>query len=192
MRAAFIRLWLLLIAPCVLVAATSAQSTNLEPNHPHDKLLPTVTYQMVLQGETSPHYEISVDSSGNAAFRSREPLDTQQIGTGEGKILKFTIGQPTSQHIFELAREANYFEHASAPAMSTLDSTFATNNALSNTLTYSYGPLFAPFKGERSIRGSITYSTTEDRALTQLTAIFNRIYQVLQQGPPTQPINTAP
>lgn len=187
-----LRLLLLLIALCVLVAAAYSQAPTLDPKRPHDQLLPTVTYEQVLQGETSPHYAITVDSSGNAALRSREPLTQQQIGTGKGRLLKFTIGQPTTMHIFQLARQARYFEHASAPAMATLDPTFATNSALSNTLTYSYGPLHNPYQGARSIRSSITFSSTQDFALAQLTATFNRIYNVLQHGTPTQPINIAP
>jgi hypothetical protein len=200
MRSRFlVKLLVTAAAVCLLLTAAYGQNLdkrplvpNLEPRHSQDQLLPVISFELVLEGETSPSYAISVDSSGNAAFRARELLSERQVGAGQSDIMKFTIGQPTCTRIFELAQQANYFEHGSAPAMAALDPTFGNTTGVFTTVSYSYGPLYPFDKGLRSIRSSITYSGTNDPALQQLTAIFESIYHVLQQGTPAQPVNVAP
>jgi len=188
---------LLLLAPAygqVNLAPKRPNSPNLEPNRRADQLVPTVSYELVLAGEKVPSYVISVDSSGNAAYRARELAPTPQRGSSNSSpdFLKFTVAQPTCVQIFQLAQQAGYFEHGSAPAMAALDPTYSRANTVYRTLSYSYGPLYSPNSGTRSVRSSISFSDANDSSLQQLTGIFDGIYRVLQQGRPTQPVNVVP
>jgi hypothetical protein len=176
--------FLAIAAVCVLGAGAYAQAPNLEPKTPQDKRVPTVTYELVLPGEMSAHYAISVESSGNAAYRSRAigAGDQEQIATGDAHILKFTLSQPTCMRIFELARQANYFEHPSVSSVPTLDPMFARSGASFNTLSYSYGPLYSFDEASKSVRNSITYTHPEDPAIRQLTSIFESISRSVESG----------
>jgi hypothetical protein len=174
---------------CVLAATAHAQAPNLEPNTPFDRREPTVTYEFVYPGQNSPDYAITVESSGNAAFRSRK-ISGEPAVNGEAYVVKFTLSRPTCERIFALARQASYFEQKPASGVATLNPIFARGSTWFNTLTYSYGQ-YSWDHGSKSVRNSITYTRTSDPAIRQLTAIFVSISRSLQTGRIEEAANVA-
>ena len=173
-------------AACALAAVAHAQTPkhlpNLEPKTPRDMRLPTITYELVLRGETEARHVLSVDSAGNAAYRTRATSSNhqRQMASGEARILKFTVSQPTCTRIFELARQANNFGGSSSNAP--LDSTFATTNARFTTLSYSYGPLRSFNAASKSVRNSLTFTKPPNTVIQQLTSLLEKMADSLERG----------
>ena len=172
-------------AACLLTPAhaqTPKHGPNLEPKTPRDMRLPTITYELVLRGDTQARAVLSVDSAGNAAYRTRalSAEHQEQITAGEARIVKFTVSQPTCTRIFELARQANYFAGDSSSTV--LDPTFSKLGARFITLSYSYGPLYSFDDAAKSVRTTVTFSTPPNSALQQLTSIFESMADSLERG----------
>ncbi len=162
---------------CILLAGAYAQAPNLEPNDPNFKVVPTVTFERVYPNATAANYAISVESSGNAAYRSEElgPGVRQEIATGEPYILKFTISETTSIRIFRLTRRANYFKGSSSADNS-------VTNTGNITLTYGEGPADSFGHRTNGVRNSVTYNDSTNPAIRQLTGIFEGISNSIQLG----------
>ncbi len=104
-------------AVLTLAAVAAAQTPDLEPDQPvHNPPLPTITYKFNFPGSIPSNYAISIESTGRAAYRSNAPEDESaayatpgQPQKGEPYIERFTISQPTADHIFDLAGKVNYF-----------------------------------------------------------------------------------
>ena len=171
---------------CVLCVGAQAQTPkhlpNLEPKTPRDMRLPTITYELVLPGETEARHVLSVDSAGNAAYRTNGARSNPQEQTASGEsrhIVKFTVSQPTCTRLFELAREANYFEGSAANAP---DQTFAKTSTRFITLSYSYGPLKSFNAASKSVRNSMTFTKPPDTVLQQLTSMLEKMAESLEHG----------
>ncbi len=162
---------------CLSIAAAYAQPPNLEPDRPHFKVVPTVTFERVYLNSTSAHYSIAVDSFGNAACYSEElaPGARQEIPTGEPYILKFTISDATSMRIFQLAQQANYFK----PSPSAANSAPSPGN---KTLSYAEGPADSFGHWTNGVRSYVTYKDSTNPAIRQLTTIFEGIFNSIQLG----------
>ncbi len=162
---------------CILLAGAYAQVPNLEPNDPNFRVVPTVAFERVYANATAANYAISVESSGNAAYRSEElnPGARLESATGEPYILKFTISETTSMRIFRLTRQANYFKGNSR-----------ADNSVSNTgnitLTYGEGPADSFGHSTNGVRNSVTYNDSTSPAIRQLTSIFEGISDSIQLG----------
>ena len=167
-------------AACILGAGAFAQTPNLEPKTPHDARVPTITYELVFPGEVSPRHVISVDSAGNAAYRSRTIGSGER--TGEAHIVKFTMPQPTCTRIFELAQQANYFGGKSVSGSATLDPASSKTSTKFTTLTYSYGPTYSFDDTAKHIRNSMTFTRSADPVIQQLTSIFEGIAGSFERG----------
>jgi hypothetical protein len=144
--------------------------------------LPTITYELVPRDATEARHVLSVDSAGNAAFRTRAASSDhqEQIVSGEARILKFTVSQPTCTRIFDLARQANNFGgNSSNPP---LDPAFAKTSARFTTLSYSYGPLYTYNAASKSERNSITFTRPPNTVIQQLTSILEKIADSLERG----------
>jgi hypothetical protein len=72
-------------------------------------VVPTVSFTLDFPGTNPDHYGISVTSDGHASYVSDGKL-SNDAEPGEPYSLDVTISQPTVLHIFELAKQANYFE----------------------------------------------------------------------------------
>lgn len=186
---------------CMLGAGAHSQTRkdlpNLEPKTPRDMRLPTITYELVLRGETEARHVLSVDSAGNAAYRTRPAGSNHEEQPGESRILKFTVSQPTCTRIFELARQANNFGGDSsnpplnpntpiAGAPGTLDPTFARTSARFTTLSYSYGPLRSFNAAAKSVRNSVTFTKPPNAVLQELTSMLERMADSLERGQITE------
>jgi hypothetical protein len=169
------------------LAGAQAQAPDLDPGTLHDKLVPTVSYELVYTGEKSAHYAISVDTSGDAAYLSYAlaPESKTETVSGAPYVVRFTLAQTTCQRIFDLARQVNDFsQHGGIPSdqILPLDPTVAYPGASIKTLSYSYGPTVSWFDASKSVRNSFTYAYPTSPALQQLTSIFEDIAHTIEQG----------
>src|SRR5512146_1602910 len=91
---------------CVAAPSSWAQTPKLESN---GASVPVVSFDFVWASNKPPHYAIAVDSTGTAAYRSDENLESTEA-TGDPYVLKFVVEEPTRSKIFALAKESNYFK----------------------------------------------------------------------------------
>src|SRR5512146_160039 len=91
---------------CVAAPFFWAQTPKLESN---GASVPVVSFDFVWASNKPPHYAIVVDSTGTAAYRSDENLEST-AATGDPYVLKFVVEEPTRSKIFALAKESNYFK----------------------------------------------------------------------------------
>ena len=184
---------LVIAAACVLSAAAHSQTPkdrpNLEPKNRGDMRLPTITYELVFPGDKEARHVLSIDSAGNAAFRTHAESSSHQEQSGERRILKFTVSQPTCTRIFELARQANDF--AGGPPNPPLDPAFARTSSSFTTLSYSYGPLKSFNAAARSERNSVTFTKPPNTVLQELTSILERMAESLERGQIAEAANMA-
>jgi hypothetical protein len=175
---------LAIAAACVLGASaqTPKHGPNLEPKTPRDMRLPTITYELVFPGDTEARHVLTVDSSGNAAYRTRATSaeHPEPIAAGEARILKFTVSQRACTRIFELAREVNNF--AGSSSNPPLDPTFSKSSTRFVTLSYSYGPLKSFHADAKSVRSSITFTRPPNTVIQRLTSILEKMAESLERG----------
>ncbi len=94
----------LLIAILVLATFTGAgyaQTPNLEPNSKTSPL-PIVSFEFELPGSTPPHYSISIEPDGKAAYRADEVPAAGAGASDQPYMLKFIVSEPTRARIFDL------------------------------------------------------------------------------------------
>jgi len=134
--------------------------------------MPVVKFELAFPGATPPHYTISVESTGPAAYRS----DRADVETADDNAFttKFVVSEATRRRIFELAKKANFFKG---------DFEYRKNNVAntgSKTLTYQHGPHGATAAEEVYNRTTYNYSTHP--AIQELTDIFQKMSATLEFG----------
>ena len=154
------------------------QTPNVEPNTPGDKTVPVVAFDLAFSGATPSHYAIAVESTGGAAYRSDDigTQGEQASAAGDPYLLKFTVSEPTRTRIFQLAREAHYFQGNFNYTKTRVADTGT------KTLSYSEGPanaFAAPTNGKRS---QTVYNYSQNPSIQELTAIFQRISTTIELG----------
>ncbi|MGH9522488.1 MAG: hypothetical protein ACRD3E_08145 [Terriglobales bacterium] len=90
-----------------------AQAPNLNPQVPPEQQIPVVKFEFVLPGGNPPHYALSIEAGGAAAYRSdAEPAtgSTPGVGGEQPYFLKFDISHITADKIFALAKDLNFFQ----------------------------------------------------------------------------------
>jgi hypothetical protein len=161
-----------------MLAASYAQTPNLEPNQPGDKPVPQVAFDLVFPGVTPSHYSVAVQSTGRAAYRS-DDLGTQgkqSSAAGEPYLLEFTVSEPTRTRIFQLAQQTNYFQGDFNYTKTRVADTGT------KTLSYSEGPANSfdtPTSGKRT---QTVYNYSQNPAIQQLTSIFQQVSATLELG----------
>ena len=156
----------------LLAAFAFAQTPDMDPNSSAQQV-PTVTFEFVWPAVQPSHYSITVQSSGRAAYRA-EP---EPKGSGDPYILNWTMSDALRKRIFDLARQAHFFQGDFDYKKGKIANTGV------KTLTYSQGPQSAP--GLTSTQGSshqTTYNWSENVAIQQLTEIFQDISATLEFG----------
>jgi hypothetical protein len=169
---------LLLFLACSFISLAQstislAQTTDPEPKR-NDAPVPVVMFDFNFPGGSPAHYSISVESTGRASYRS-------DAGTSSGDqqpyTSQFTISDAVKRQIFDLAKQTHYFQgdfeyHGGRVA-----------NTGSKTLTYSEGAqrpdLNNPTNGKST---HTTYNYSQNPAIQQLTAIFQKISATLEFG----------
>src|SRR5579864_7128331 len=98
--------WMLVSSLLLLALALTAQVPDLHPQRTFTPE-PIVSFSLELAGAVPPYYSISVESTGDAAYRSSPvPGDME----GDPYITKFVASQAARTRVFELAKKLHYFK----------------------------------------------------------------------------------
>jgi hypothetical protein len=144
-----------------------AQVPTLDPRSPNDKPAPLVTFEFTLAGSSPPHYGLTVEVGGRAAYRSDDTVPaTSGEESGAPYMTKFVISGGTADRIFDLAKSLNYLKgdfefHGGRIA-----------NMGSKTLGFRNG----------ETNNSTTYNYTQNQTLQQLTSLLQSISNTLEYG----------
>lgn len=148
----------------VWTASTFAQTPIIEPRTSPDAQPPIVSFDFVLAGAQPPHYSLSVESSGKAAYRSDDALNDEAKENGDPFQVKFILSPQTAQRIFDLAKALNYFKgdfeyRGGRVANMGAKTLIFKNGTAENTTTYNY---------------------SQNADLQQLTTLFQGIASALE------------
>src|ERR1700716_118952 len=146
-------LLLLFLALCVAVIPRSSAQTA------------TITYTQDFPGSEPAHYSIAVSQEGHARYESSGKLSNDSDGL-ETYQHEFELSPKNRGRIFELARQAKYFDTQVDSANSKLAFTGAKK------LTYQDGQRIH----------SATYNYSRLPAVEQLTAFFQNLSATLEYG----------
>jgi hypothetical protein len=138
---------------------------------------PTVTFTLDRPALEPHHYTISVDAIGRGSYQiapahaganwiSEESL----VSEGPPEIVKFTMDPATVRHVFELARQTNYFHGDFDYHKHRIADTG------SKTLAYA----------DSSRAGQTAYNWSENSAIAELTRIFTGVAATLDLAPRLQ------
>jgi hypothetical protein len=140
---------------CILASAAPAAQ---------EKTPPTISFTLDFPGSQPEHYEISVSSDGGTVYDSSARVDPE-TGTADPFHLDFVISKYGRQRIFDLARQAHYFE-------GTVES--KKHMALTGRKTLRYKD------GERSTQATYNYSSLAP--MQELTEFFQSVSTTLELG----------
>ena len=127
--------------------------------------LPSVSFSLDFPGSTPAHYGITISSDGHASYVS-DGTTTGGASSDQPYTSDFTISQATANRVFELTKQADYFQGK-------LD-TKKKNIASTGDKTLLYND------GQRSTVGSYNYSSSA--AVQELTKIFENLSATLEFG----------
>jgi hypothetical protein len=150
----------------LLGASFSAFGQSAIPNGGVSASLPKVHFAFDHDAMEVPHYEIDVDADGHAIYKSSGKPDAQ---SGEVETLNknFNLSPATRTRIFELAKQADYFNRS-------FDYT-KNKVAFTGKKTLSYS--------DKTRNGSTTFNWSENKPITELAGIFQGISATLEAEP---------
>jgi hypothetical protein len=146
----------------VLPLALLAQVPNLHPQQTFTPE-PIVSFSLELAGAVPPYYSISVESTGNAAYRSSPVAGDME---GDPYITKFVVSQAARTRIFDLAKKLHYFKGDYEYHKGRLANTGA------KTLYYT----------DQKTNNSTTYNYSSNQDIQELTKLFQGISTTLEFG----------
>ncbi len=158
---------------CFLFAAIRGGAAQDVTENPP---ISTVTYECYWEAARPQDYVITVQSTGNTTYLSRNPsLPAEQAATPEAAEnaatdpnyqLQFTMSEANRDKIFKLAQQANFFN-------GNFD---YTRHAMANTgrKTLTYADVSRHFQ--------TVYNYSENKAIQELTQLFQNISTTLEEG----------
>jgi len=156
-------------ATCLLAACATlhAQAPQPQPDTSQHPAEPTVTFTFDWPSVEPHRYIISVDSSGNAVYRSWTANSAaEQSSAGDPYLLKFAVSAAARYRIFALAGQLDYFngdfEYHKHPIAWTGDKTLA----------------YADPNRQYATR----YNWSESAGIGELTALFHGISATIECG----------
>ena len=124
---------------------------------------PTVIFTSVLWAADPSYYSIAIDSTGTATYQSAP----DSIGkTGVPYALEFQVSDRTRRVTFNVARQLDYFGDKAQQSV--------TSAQTSSVRTLAYH--------DSTIRHQITYSSSSDSEIDELTSVFEEISVTLEFG----------
>lgn len=147
------------------MAATGAGSQNAEQYHAR---VPTVTFDLVWAQVTPQEFMIRTQADGPSSYLSRNPLKPVQPGEEKEPdyTVDFTMSAKDAGRIFKWAQQAKYFngdfDYRAHPIA----------NTGKKTLTYT----------DESRHFQTVYNHSENKAVEQLTALFQGISSTIEFG----------
>jgi len=158
-----IRFWGVMVAAMPLALCSLAFGQNPQLQTVNGQRFPTVVFTWTLWTADPSYYSIAVDSSGSATYRS---APTALVHSGVPYMVEFQVGDRTRREIFNISQQLEYF----GQEIKTLVDSPANSSVL--TLSYHYSRL----------NNEITYSTTSDEELEEITSIFEGVSETLESG----------
>ena len=125
----------------------------------------TVTFILSFPGANPSHYEIVVGSDGQGSYKSDGKID-ERSDAGEEASLQFTPSDKTREQIFNLARQAHYFEGKADSGRKNIA------NTGEKTLAYK----------DAAHDSHTTYNYSTVQPVAQLTSIFQGLSTTLEFG----------
>ena len=161
-KASFLRqLTLVGFTPLLLLPALFAQNPQLHTSS--GSRFPTVIFTSVLWAADPSYYSIAIDSTGTATYQSAP----DSIGkTGVPYTLEFQVSDRTRRVTFNVARQLDYFGDKAQQSVS------SPQAGSVRTLAYH----------DSTIRHQITYSSSSDSEINELTSVFEEISVTLEFG----------
>lgn len=146
---------------CTIAFAQDAQP-HLNPGQNADQTAPVISFSCNFPQLTPPYYNIAVDSSGRAEYKSTPKPKNE----GDPYELKFVASEATRARLFELARQLNYFQ---------------------GNFEYTKGKI--AFTGDKTLtfkngddEHSTTYNWSENPLVQEITAIFQNTEETIELG----------
>jgi hypothetical protein len=148
----------------LLMIAAHAQDSQprLEPDQAAVATPPVVSYTQSFPEGTPPFFNISIESSGRAEYKSTPKPKNE----GDPYILKFTTSEPTRTRVFELARQLKYFH-------GNFDYT-KNKVAFTGTKTLAYK--------DADREESTSYNWSENQLVQELTSLFQSTEETIELG----------
>lgn len=147
---------------CLSAGDAAARQPKLAPSYKAAEV-PMVTFTIDWPGDNPNHFAITVESSGRAAYESTSGSTSQ---TGEPYSTKFIMTPATRDKIFELAKQANYFQG---------DFDYIKHKvAFTGKKTLAYSDV--------SHHTQTTYNYSESSPIEEITRIFEGISNTIESG----------
>lgn len=126
---------------------------------------PSVSFTLDFPGSVPAHYGITVSSDGHASYISDGTM-TGGASSDQPYTAEFAVSPATTSHIFDLAKQANYFQGKLDSKKKNIASTG------DKILMYKDGP--------KETMGSYNYSSIA--AVQELTSVFENLSATLEFG----------
>ncbi len=153
------RWWLAFLASTCLSGVVSAQA----PPAVNAASVAVITFTLDFPESTPSHYSIAVDETSHAAYESTVKVEDAGEETYRST---FDVSPSTRQHIFELAKQAQFFEKK-------IDSG-------NHKIAFTGQKILSYQNGQRSFTAQYNYSSLEP--VRQLTALFQNMAATLDYG----------
>jgi hypothetical protein len=147
----------------ILLVGRAAAAQNADPQAGAGPGVATITFTRNWWKASPPYYSVAVKSTGNTQYQSTPNSDQR---TGEPYMVEFLASDSTRSKIFRLAQRLNFFQGKLTIRRS------STADVATNSLTFAEG----------SIQNQISYTSSKDPSLRQLTALFESISATLEFG----------
>lgn len=156
---------------CVAVLVMFLAVTGLAAQTPDPQIHPriaVVTFDLIWDAVTPQEFTVTARADGGASYVSRNPLKAVPAGQERepSYLLQFTMSPANQTKIFKLAQQANFFngnfDYKGHPVANT------------GKKTLSYADLTRNFQ--------TTYNHSENKAIQQLTELFQGISSTIEFG----------
>jgi hypothetical protein len=156
-----------LVFCAVMLAAFFLRGQSTGPNPAQNPTVPTITYERLWEAATPQVINITVQSTGSTRYLSRNPVKPPNQADPDSDFQQqFTLSEENREKLFRAARAAKYF-----------DGDFAFKKhpvATTGTKKLTYA--------DQSRHFETTYDYSENKAIQEITAIFQAISNTLEHG----------
>jgi len=153
----------LLAAAVLLLAGLPASSQNPKLQTKNGRRFPTVVFTFVLWAANPSYYSIAIDSTGNATYES---APDSVSSTGVPYTVEFLASDSTHRTVFDTVRHLDYLRRQFKTSLGFPEITNV------DTLSYYDGTIY----------NQITYSSSDDPGIRQMTLLFEKISETLEFG----------
>lgn len=156
-----------MLCACLLAAAVPAFAQSPTPNPSVNPPIPVVTFNCLWDAATPQTYIITVHSTGTARYVSSNPARPAENRDADPEYsTEFVMSEPGRTKVFNLAKQANYFNGDFDYKKHTL--------AFTGTKTLSYADISHNYQ--------TTYNWSDNTAIDQLTRLFSGISSTIEHG----------